>query len=284
MAGVMKYRYITGFIKQGVFVEVRRGMEDAARLLGVEAELTGTEQADYTRLNQMIYDSIEQKYDGLAINLSDPHRFNEAIGACIRAEIPVVSFNIDSKSSKRMSKVCQDFYEAGKSLGRKLIEKIPPFSSVLFTQHTEGQSALDERLAGIQMILDEKNIKSYTVIAGQQPEKAKEIILEVLREYRDISWIIGTGQSDTHGAGLAARALPERGLKVAGFDICEEIADMIREGIILYTVSQEPYIQGFYPLMMLHQYNTMGIHPFDIDTGCRIIDKSQLQEEPPGGL
>lgn len=272
----MKYRYITGFIRQGVFVDVKKGMEDAARLLHVEAELVGTEEDDYTRLNQLIYESIRERYDGLAINLSDPIRLNEAIRACIQADIPVVSFNIDSKSSKRMSKVCQDFYEAGKNLGRKLIEKIPPFSSVLFTQHTEGQSALDERLAGLQMILDEKNIKSYTVIAGQDPVVSRDIILEVLEEYDDISWIIGTGQSDTHGAGLAAKALPERNLKVAGFDICDEIADMIREDIILYTVNQQPYIQGFYPLLMLHQYNTMGIKPFDIDTGCMIIDKSKL--------
>lgn len=275
----MKYRYITGFMEQGVFVDVKKGMEDAARLLNVEAELIGTAGGDFTELNAMIYEAIEQKYDGIAINLADPVKFNEAIGACIKANIPVISFNIDSRSSKRMSKVCQDFYEAGKNLGRKLIEKIPPFSSVLFTQHTEGQSALDERLAGIQMVLDEKNIRSYTVIAGRTPETAKEIVMEVLQEYEDITWIIGTGQSDTHGAGLAARAMPERNLKVAGFDICKEIADMIREGIIVYTVNQQPYIQGFYPLLMLHQYNTMGIKPFDIDTGCAIIGRSQLEDK-----
>lgn len=275
----MKYIYITGFINEGVFREVKRGMDDAASLLGVSAELVGSSADNYELLNDLILEAVHKRYDGIAVNFIHPTKLNEAVKTAMKAEIPVVAFNIDSRSSKRLSAVCQNFYEAGRTLGKKLADKIPPFSSVLFTQHTEAQSALDERLAGIQLELDDKNINSYIVIAGKTPEEAKHTIEQVLREYENISWIVGTGQSDTHGAGLAARALAPRALQVAGFDYCREIGEMMVEDVIVCTIDQQPYVQGFYPLMMLHQYNVMGLAPFDINTGCNLIDKTKLSKK-----
>lgn len=273
---MQKYLYITGFINEGVFREVERGIEAAAALLGVSAKLIGTSADNYDLLNGMIYDAVRQGYDGLAVNFIHPTKLNDAVKTAMKAGIPVVAFNIDSRSSKRLSAVCQNFYEAGRTLGKKLADRIPPFSSVLFTQHTEGESALDERLSGIQRELDDKNIESHIAIAGKTPHVARDTILQILREHAEINWIIGTGQSDTHGAGLAVRELQPRAIQVAGFDYCREIGQMMEEDIIVCTIDQQPYIQGFYPLMMLHQYNCQGIPPFDINTGCGIIDKSKL--------
>jgi simple sugar transport system substrate-binding protein len=41
-------------------------------------------------------------------------------------------------------------------------------------------------------------------------------------------------------------------------------------------VDQQPYIQGFYPVIQLTLYLRYGIIPSDIDTGAAIIDRSNV--------
>jgi ABC-type sugar transport system substrate-binding protein len=49
-----KYIYITAFIDEEFFIEVKKGMADAASLLGVKCIFFGTKDADILALNHII--------------------------------------------------------------------------------------------------------------------------------------------------------------------------------------------------------------------------------------
>ena len=51
---------------------------------------------------------------------------------------------------------------------------------------------------------------------------------------------------------------------------------MIQAGAIRCTVDQQPYVQGFYPVVQLTFYLRYGILPSDIDAGAAIIDQSNV--------
>jgi simple sugar transport system substrate-binding protein len=53
---------------------------------------------------------------------------------------------------------------------------------------------------------------------------------------------------------------------------------MIQQGHIRCTVDQQPYIQGFYPVIQLTLYLRYGIMPASIDAGAAIIDKSNVEQ------
>lgn len=274
----MSYKYITGFMNEDFFKEVREGIADAAAQLHVQADFVGTETDDCDVLNRMIYDAIREKCEGIAVNFMHPTKLNQALEACRDAGIPVVSFNMDGEAGLRLATVSQHFYEAGLRLGERMKEAVDEGSTVLFTQHDPGIHALEERERGIRKALENKNIRALQMISGNTPHLARMRILQMLEDHPDIRWIFCTGQSDTHGAGLAAEEMAPGTIRVAGFDVCGEILDMIRRGTIEATVDQQPYVQGFYPLLLLYQYRTRGITPFDIETGNAIISRRTAEK------
>jgi len=249
--------------------------------MGVRADFIGTEEVDIDQQVEMVENAIKEGYDGIALSITHPTRFNAVIEKALRHGIPVVAFNIDSNdpSCKRLSCVCQNVYEAGKIVGKEAMKYLPENSKVLFTLHSEGVSALDDRLRGEQEVLSTKKITGQVVVTGIEPEKAANVILGALKEDEQIIGIICTGQADTEGAGIAASILKnEKGREyfVAGFDLSARIIQFIQEGIIKFTIDQQPYVQGFYPVIQLALYVRYGIIPSDMDSGAIIIDRTNV--------
>jgi simple sugar transport system substrate-binding protein len=270
----MKFIYITAFVNEEFFIEVKKGMNDAAYMLGVNCTFTGTPDADVDTLNRMVRQAIQEKYDGIAVDIFSPGVFTDVIKEAKDAGIPVVTFNIDDPGSGRLAGVQQNFYRAGKNLGERALPRIQANSTVIVAMHDEGVSALDERGQGISDAIASKNVTIKTIITGNTPDLAKEAILKNLSA--DVSTVLCTGQSDTEGAGLAIQALSGVKPYLAGFDISDGIKKLINEGIIDFSIDQQPYVQGFYPLLMLYQNRTRGVVPFDIDCGSDMVDKKVL--------
>ena len=50
----------------------------------------------------------------------------------------------------------------------------------------------------------------------------------------------------------------------------------MKAGHIRWTVDQQPYVQGFYPVIQLTQYRRYGIMPANIDAGASLITAEQV--------
>ena len=89
--------------------------------------------------------------------------------------------------------------------------------------------------------------------------------------------VLGTGQVDTEAAGLAIeREFKGRGYGAAGFDLSPDILRLIKAGIIKFTIDQQPYIQGFYPVVQLALYCRYGIRPSSMDAGAGLITRENV--------
>ncbi|MGI9860577.1 substrate-binding domain-containing protein [Moorella naiadis] len=276
----LKFVFITNCVNEDFYNPVKKGVHDASRLIDVKADFIGTEEVDIDQQIEMVDNAIKQGYDGIALSITHPTKFNAVIEKALKHGIPVVGFNIDSNdpSNKRLSCICQNVYEAGKILGREAMKYIPEKSRLLFTLHSVGVSALDDRLRGAQEVLSNKNIISQVVVTGIEPMKASSIILKALKEDEQINAIICTGQADTEGAGIAANILKkDKDYFVAGFDLSAKIIQFIEEGIIRFTIDQQPYVQGFYPVLQLALYCRYGIIPSNMDAGATIIDRNNIK-------
>jgi simple sugar transport system substrate-binding protein len=267
--------FIAPVIHEEFFLSVRKGIEDAAELMDVEATFTGTEGVDTKAQAAMVTQAVKEGYDGIAVDIIHEEDFDKVIADALKAGIPVVAFNTDDiTSNSRLSTVSQNLYEAGRTVATRALESIPDGTEVLITKHDEGITALNERARGIQDVLKKHNIKWTVVITTPHPHHAKDVIVKALSANPRIKTVLATGQADTEGAGLALeKELAGKGYTAAGFDLSLNILRLIDAGVIRFTIDQQPYIQGFYPVMQLTLLLRYGIQPSDINAGAIVITK-----------
>jgi simple sugar transport system substrate-binding protein len=275
----LRLAFVTCAVNGKFFGPVKKGMNDAAEMMGVSCDFIGTEGVDVEAQTTMVRQAVADGYDGIALNIIDPDAFDEVIQEAIDKGVPVVGFNVDDHASPnaRLSSVNQRLYEAGEVLAGHLAPHIPDGAHILMTMHDEGVSALEDRLRGEQAVLKTKNIRWTVIVSGNDPVKGADVIAEALRAHPDIRIVLGTGQSDTEAAGRAIEAhFAGQGYWSAGFDLSPTTLRLIRNGHIRCTVDQQPYIQGFYPVVQLTLLLRYGIIPSDMDAGAAIIDASNV--------
>ncbi|BCP55480.1 ABC transporter substrate-binding protein [Kaistia sp. 32K] len=274
----LRFRLLTIAAKEELFTVVRKGMNDAAAAMQVEAELDGTPGVEASELIRLARQAIADGVDGIGLNIFDATAFNEVIAEARAKSIPVVGFNIDAsrRTSGNLSSIAQDFHAAGKALGRRAAAAIPKGSTVLITVHDDGVDALEERLAGIQAGLAQHDISWRRLRVGQDPERGAAILREAIAQF-PVQAILGTGQGDTEACGVAARSLAPNHPYVAGFDLSPGIVDLISESFIDCVIDQQPYAQGFYPVVQLALYRRYGLlPPPSLDAGAAIVDRANL--------
>jgi len=63
------------------------------------------------------------------------------------------------------------------------------------------------------------------------------------------------------------------------FDLDEVTLAAIKDGIALFTVTQQQYLQGYLPIVWLYLYNRYGFLPAnDILTGPGFVDSSNIEK------
>jgi simple sugar transport system substrate-binding protein len=277
----LRLAFVTCAVDAKFFGPVKQGMTEAAAMMGVQCDFLGTEGVDVEAQAQMVRQAVADGYDGIAVNIIDPEAFDGVIQQALRQGVPVVGFNVDDHATPnpRLSSVNQRLYDAGETLARYLLPHIPDGAHILMTMHDEGVSALEDRLRGQQAILKTKNVRWTVVVSGNDSLRGAEVIARALKANPDIRIVLGTGQSDTEAAGRAIEAFfAGQGYWSAGFDLSPTTLRLIQAGHMRCTVDQQPYIQGFYPVLQLTLYLRYGIVPSDIDAGAAIIDKRNVDQ------
>jgi simple sugar transport system substrate-binding protein len=273
----LRLRLLTIAVEEEFFTVVRKGMNDAAAAMQVEADLAGTPGVEAGELIRLTREAIAEGVDGIALNICDADAFAQVIAEARAISIPVVAFNIDASMGKsgNLSSIAQDFRSAGIALGRRAAASVPKGANVIVTVHDEGVSALEARLAGIQCGLKDHAINWQRLCTGQDPRKGAELLLEAIAR-APVHALLGTGQADTEACGLAAKSLSPSQPYVAGFDLSSGIVDLIAQGYVDCTIDQQPYAQGFYPVVQLALYLRYGLRPSSLDAGAAFIDQSNL--------
>jgi len=278
---MLNLRFITHCVDEDFFDTVKKGTADAAKMLGVEYDFIGTEDVDFDEQIEMVRQAIRDKVDGIATSTLHPTAYNEVLEEVKIAGIPVVLLNTAASQGKDgdVPFIGQDVYNAGRKIGANIGNKIPDGAKILVPIHSEGISALDERARGIREGLAGKNLKFESVVTGIEVEDGFRVVSEILKADTEIKTVLGTGQADTEGSGKAVEThFPNQGYVVAGFDVSPGILNLIKNDIISFTLDQQPYAQGFYPVVQLVQQIRYGIIPSDMESGSTLISKENVDE------
>jgi simple sugar transport system substrate-binding protein len=276
-----KFVFVNHVTTNPFFVPTRYGAEDACALLGCTYQWTGSEKSIATDMVNALNTGVSAKADGIAVCLVDLTAFNDPVEKALAAGIPVVSYNADAKDNKRLCYIGQDLFLSGKGLGQRIVELVGEGEVVGFIA-TPGQLNIQPRLDGAKEAIKEsgKKITLNEVATGPTVNEELSRIQAYYTGHPDLKGMFAVDAGSTEGVAktMAANKLREKGVHAGGFDLLPTTLDAIKKGDLDFTIDQQPYLQGFYTVMVLFMYKISGglTGPSDINTGLKFVTKTSV--------
>lgn len=265
------------------WVPLVKGAQDAARHISAGDGVTihirhmGPALFDVAEQVAIMENAIQSGVDGIIATLPDPNAFRAPIQEAHRRGIPVIATNTDDPGSDRMAFVGMDDVAAGRTLANRVIQLIGTEGKIAIGVEDPGHTSLEARLAGVREVLDRTNIQ-YTILnTTADLTQAVSVFESYLLANPDAKGIFSVDATGTSAHGTVLRNLGLKGRVVSGgWDLVPATLENIIEGYTDFTLDQNPYAQGYYPVVMLYNYLNYGIEPGDMDSGAGIVDQDTV--------
>ncbi|MFN6925014.1 MAG: sugar ABC transporter substrate-binding protein [Tabrizicola sp.] len=280
---------------------VKKGFDDACGKVGANCQMlfTQTEGSIQDQLAN-IEAAIAQQPDAILTSIVDNTALDEVLKRARDAGITVIGVNVDdlegAAGNPRQAFVGQGFLAAGYSLGKAQSANFPAEGpiKVLVGISAPGQNWSEQRGQGVINFLEEYKASSGRDITWEKIDSGTDLAVTAdrvgayLAANPDTTAYFDTGF--WHAA--VARVLADRGIEpgkvlLGGFDLVPEVVEQMQKGYVQVQVDQQPYMQGFIPVMMVYLNETVGLAPADVDTGQGIVtpaDADAIMELSAQGL
>lgn len=235
---------------------------------------------------------LARKPDGIITTIPDPKMYDSVIQSAMDMGIPVLSSNTDdpegAKGNARIAYIGQPLVDAGYMLAEQAITSYFPGGPprprdlhVLITIGAPGQTWAEMRGKGITNFLEEYGVPSGNIKkldTTMSVDTIQSRVVGHLQANPETNLVLSVQYSV--GGYLAAKSLGKRPgeITVAGFDLVPTVLDGIEEGYIAFTIDQQPYLQGYLPIVLLFLMKEAGTTPVDVNTSMALVDKSNVRE------
>jgi simple sugar transport system substrate-binding protein len=231
--------------------------------------------------------AISAKADGIALAVVDKDAFNEPVNKALAAGIPVVSYNADGAKddpgTNRLAYIGQGLYDSGFQLGQRAIASGLDSGDVVGFIATPGALNIQPRIDGASDAIKQsgKSLKFTAVGTNADVTKGLSIIDAYAQGHPNLAGMLAVDAGSTQSVGQVVQkySMRDKGLKVAGgFDLVPETLNSIKGGSLDYTIDQQPYLQGFLPVLYLYMYKLSGglVFPSETNTGLLFVTKDNV--------
>jgi len=269
------------------FVPTQNGMKDAAALLGLPApKWGGSTTSSATEMVSYLNTAIAAKANGIATTVITATSFTTPVKNAMDAGIPVISYNADGVvnngvaniGTNRLCYVGQALYNSGVAMGNRIKSLISSPGEVVIFIATPGSGNIQPRYDGAVSVLKPAGftVKQAATGALTSAEGAAEkAFLTGAKATLKGAFAVDAGSTQFLGPSLASVGLK---IPAGGFDLTPGTLNAINAGQLNFTIDQNPYLQGFLPVMYLYLFNLTGglVAPPNTDTGLTFVTKSNV--------
>ena len=264
------------------FVPTQYGIEDASALLGTCFQWTGSETSDIPEMVDSFEAAIAGNADGIAVCLVDLEAFNDPVNRALEAGIPVVAYNADAPND-RMAYIGQDLYGSGFAMGNRIVELVGEGPVALFIA-TPGQLNIQPRIDGAIAAIEESGaaITVEDIATGAELEEELSTIEAYYLGHTDVAGMFAVDAGSTQGVGQVVQQQDARSgaLKGAGgYDLLPTTVELVSSGVLDFTIDQQPYLQGFLPVVALYLWKLSGgvVIPSETNTGLVFLNSDSAK-------
>jgi simple sugar transport system substrate-binding protein len=233
--------------------KIKAGAQQAAKNEGIDLKYSNDPEA--SKQAQLIQSAVDSKVDAIATTLVTPDALAGAVKAANDAGIPVVGLNSGIDQYKELGTLMyfgSDETLAGTTAGERIGEQGAQHPLCVIQQ--AGSVALEARCAGVKSAVPgTENIQ----VNGADDAAVTSTLQAKLSQDPSIDWIVTLGAPQALDA-IKAIDQANSEAKIVTFDLNEEAAQSIKDGDIVFSIDQQPYVQGFMAVTSLYLYLKNG--------------------------
>jgi simple sugar transport system substrate-binding protein len=267
------------------FVPTQYGASDACALLGCGYQWTGSKDSIVGEMVNATNAAISAKADGIAVAVTDVKAFKDPVDKALDAGIPVVSYNADgavgNPGTNRLAYIGQDLFTSGVKLGERIASLVSGGDVVGFIA-TPGQLNIQPRIDGAKQAIQQsgKPITFHDVASGAELPQENSTIDAYYQGHKNLKGMFAVDAGSTSNVGkiMAKYKLKSQGVAAGGFDLVPDTLNAIKAGDLDFTIDQQPYLQGFLPVLSLYLYKLSGglLSPPETNTGLLFVTKDNV--------
>jgi len=297
--GKLTFAIVTHTAGNGFFDPVYTGAQVAADAFGINLIRLGSEAAvdDIPReieiLNQIIQDPT---IDGLILTTPQQGAYDDIVKALLDKGIPVATTNSFDPTIYLRNGISHTGQSAsaaaigGEALAKCIIDSGKTEGSIIFpSQTTAGNVEVNERVThafnATVAALDAAGVLgNFTVDAGPEnigiPVNDNDIagsIVTYLESRGDVVGVFGPNGAVTPGIVDAVTQVGRQNdICTFGYDLGPKQQEGIRTGALTGSLGQQPFVQGFWPVMQLYLQIDRGIQAANVDTRAQLVTKETV--------
>jgi simple sugar transport system substrate-binding protein len=267
-----KFVFVSHDTLDPLLVATQFGAQDACSLVRCSMQWTGSPRGDVKETVSALRSAVSHKADGIAVSVVDEGAVVPAADAAARAGIPLVAFNVDSGSSgRRYAYVGESPHASGVNVGVEIARLAPRGSVILFApQHPKSwtERRLQGVFAGLAAVA-----KAPAATVVRLPDDARKQQDAVESAYSRQKGTLGLFAVDGPGTLACGQAISHlglraKGVKGGGYDLLPNDLSLVADGTLDFVVDQQPYVQGFTPVvqLFLSRVSQGVVVPWDTET------------------
>jgi simple sugar transport system substrate-binding protein len=286
-APAWKFYFVNHVTTNAFFTPTQYGFADAAALLGLPTPVWGG--SENSVISQMVSNfdtAVAAGASGIALAAISATAFTAPVESAMSSGIPVVTYNADGEyvggkpviGTNRLCYVGQSLYTSGQSMGLQIKSVLPSGGEIVIFTPVVGTGNTQPRYDGAVSVLD-SSYKVSEIATGA----TSAVEIPAMKAYLNAhssslkgAFAIDSGDTEYLGAQLKSLGLS---IPAGGFDTTGQTVPNVQDGTLAFSIYQDPYLQGFLPVLYLYLYNISGgvLVPPDTDTGLSVVTKSNVE-------
>jgi simple sugar transport system substrate-binding protein len=259
---------------------IKKGVEKANADFKVDAKLVGPVGADAEKQVSEIESLIEKGVDGLAVSSVSTDALAPVIQRALAQGIPVVTFNTDNPTSKRLAFVGQDLVQSGRVAGKLLADTLGGNGNVIITTlDAAAQWSIDREKGAREALSQFPGIKVITTVTtGTEPQQIYGAVENAMQAHPEVNGILSLECCSTPAAGeyVQRNHLTDK-VKIVGFDMLPTTINLVQGNVIAATIDQAPEKQSYEAVRLLLDV-LKGQTIKDIDTGAAVYTNKNIAD------
>jgi simple sugar transport system substrate-binding protein len=280
--GPFKFTLVNHVTTNTFFTPTQSGASDACKLLNCSYNWTGSQTSNVSEMVNAFNSAMSAGVKGIGVSLVDLHAFNGPVNSALNAGIPVVAYNADAAGNARLAYIGQDLRLSGEEMGTRIAGLVGSGDVALFIA-TPGSLNIQPRIDGaLASLKSHPSITPHVVATGAAIPNELSVINSYATSHPNTKGMFAVDAGSTQGVAQTIQklGLRSKGVKGGGYDLTPITEQLLSSGQIDFTIDQQPYLQGFFPILELYLYNITQklTGAADVNTGLKFLDQSSIKQ------